>query len=1216
MLSLDSTQLAIVASADKTISWLFDVTDSAGPTSYYWSTKTRSYGGNSYTTKIIGESFSGVELCRSKSELGIQAPNELMFSVSNAGNTLTAANFEGGSVALKLAVSDGSNEEIICTWKFTIKQCYPVFQTLKFQCEDFIQDYLEGDYPNGPLIKDISLSDDPDPNDTLCVPVPFGTCYIPLRSIYITDQRYYVLGTADSVTYSISKVRTPTERGAPTEWDSGSYSFTQSTKAINGVNWRVFQPIIMDTDADETPDACGLWRDGPFLDMPTRFSRSDTSAVTNPADVIEWVLKDFGVSASDIDTGVGSSFAAAESTYTSWGLTFNGAFFHKQPRRQVLAQLLIMCHSCLRITDKIELHVLSKTSQKTVTKADVIRRDQEGRGLFDYTPITQEQSDSGHVAFTESGNPQSEVIKVKVPAKSTTDCLSGEILQVPLVHNDQAVQTIGSLYYQRKLLKKANVPFTGKGTLLALQPDDVITMNDTDYGGNYPVLIDSMRINYAPSPNPKFDIDFVCIRFSDSLDDWSDLSPGALSIATDDTEHIWEPLQGGPGAEGFSLDQIADGFEYARVLAAALSDGAVLLSEAMGNLDNIANGTTYGKVLLEDLSGGHIILGTCTGDLDDVSDGSTYGRVLLTDISAGHILLAECTGDLDDVSDGATYAKVLATDISAGHIKLAECTGDLDDISNGAMYGRVLLTDISAGHILLVECVGDLDDVADGTVYGKVKGTDISAGHILLSECTGDLDDISDGATYAKVLATDISAGHILLSECAGDLDDIANGAYGKVLTTAISAGKIQLTSGAGVTGTLSVSYTEADATGDNPQDLDWIDGTSGTLTLSSSGKLAINAADALEIQAAGNIKVLAGADINLIGNDSDPGLLKFTTSSMYFTIGSPNSSNYLNIYPSANDTGNFVLGSTTSRFNDIHLVCSNEFNLKAYDSTYSYRTAWIAGTCDFSNKGAMDIIVGSGSRYAEVWVENDNIGPRIVISSWYDASTYTELDIYACGDAGQGNEAIFTMTAQDGTPYGLLYAYSCNGISGKAMCKAYFDANNYSYVRGYATAACGYTEMLFCYDGTARRVYGIVNEFRPNVDMIVDLGQPDKAWDDCYADDFHNEADYYFLDDRDDLAAICNIAGSGEYDPVTGFEIIDDSTLPPWMLARRSKDGKRIEPETGEVIGTYKAGDIEYSSRGKPLLSQKINLSLTWGALRQINTRLTALEAALAAKQ
>ena len=102
--------------------------------------------------------------------------------------------------------------------------------------------------------------------------------------------------------------------------------------------------------------------------------------IDQPADVIAFILEDMGIPASLIDIGAGSSFAAAATTFTAWGLEFNGAFWYKQDRAKVLAALLNMCHSTLVVTDKIGLKVLYKASQKTITKADILKREEKGPG--------------------------------------------------------------------------------------------------------------------------------------------------------------------------------------------------------------------------------------------------------------------------------------------------------------------------------------------------------------------------------------------------------------------------------------------------------------------------------------------------------------------------------------------------------------------------------------------------------------------------------------------------------------------------------------------------------------------------------------------------------------------------------------------------------------------------------------------------------------------
>lgn len=108
----------------------------------------------------------------------------------------------------------------------------------------------------------------------------------------------------------------------------------------------------------------------------------------------------------------------------------------------------------------------------------------------------------------------------------------------------------------------------------------------------------------------------------------------------------------------------------------------------------------------------------------------------------------------------------------------------------------------------------------------------------------------------------------------------------------------------------------------------------------------------------------------------------------------------------------------------------------------------------------------------------------------------------------------------------------------------------------------------------------------------VHDLGSTSRAWDDAYADDWHNVADFYHLDGYDDLAAILQISGSGVIDERTGLELIDDNTIPDWLLSR-SKDGK----------------EILYDPEGKPYLSLKTTTSLLMGAIRQLTTRVEGLE-------
>ncbi len=233
-----------------------------------------------------------------------------------------------------------------------------------------------------------------------------------------------------------------------------------------------------------------------------------------------------------------------------------------------------------------------------------------------------------------------------------------------------------------------------------------------------------------------------------------------------------------------------------------------------------------GSYLIQDSVGHNIIrLGTDTGEkglfIYD-TDGTQLAKLISDKIYIGTV------GDYlqYDTANGMQIAGTITVSSGSSGISNFSDAGplvdadNLDEVPDGTSYARVLASSLSSGLVLLSQASGSLDNISDGSTYGRVNLTSISAGNILLSAAIGSLDDISDGTSYGRILATDISAGHILLSEATGDLDDISDGAsYGRVATTSISAGKIILTGGAGVDGTLSTDYTEADVTPGLPSD-------------------------------------------------------------------------------------------------------------------------------------------------------------------------------------------------------------------------------------------------------------------------------------------------------------------------------------------------------------------------------------------------------------
>jgi len=641
MLALDATQTALVAAADKAVKWVFTITDKNGlmyqfvsepmgsvvwATGISWDSGITWDSGTNLSSIVITD-FNGIELRRNSSESGIIAPSEVSFNISNVGNVLTPSDFKGGKVRIELYLSNSTyGERKIAGWLFRIKSSPGVYQEILITAEDFLQYYIKGDYPNTRYPADIFPSNRTY-NDEICVPIPFGTAYIPLRDIVldaaitktaitiaafasasgssrckITDSgdglaifdqgwpitisgftetenagsftslsvaagtiefdtddglvdeiagdtvtltqqaAYFILGDP-AYTYTITKVRAPRDYSTD-EFSSASYTFTQSTiTASDATTWRGFRAKLFDLDKDGTADSWGEWgltNGGPIFDPVVQFTRSDTASLTSPEEVLNFVLLDMGVPTANIGS---TALFTANSTFSTWGLTFNGGYYYKQDRETVIASILNQCHSCIDVGETIDIRVLSKTSRATITSADILRTVDQGEGTFKFTELVNDDyTDSVYVAWQESGKAQDQFLKVLVPIDAVANVIPDEVLECNFVQDSQDVQRIGRLYGQRKYGKEGTTSWTNKGTRLYLQPDDVITIDGDNYNGStpYDVLIDSMKINSDAS------IDFECTKFANAFEDWEDYNPAALVIPTDTTPYTWQPTISGP----------------------------------------------------------------------------------------------------------------------------------------------------------------------------------------------------------------------------------------------------------------------------------------------------------------------------------------------------------------------------------------------------------------------------------------------------------------------------------------------------------------------------------------------------------------------------------------------------------------------------------------------------------------------------------------------
>lgn len=512
MITLDSPQTTAVASATKAVLWLFEVTPVGQPL-LRWSTQDVTWGGNPYFFMIRPGSFHGVTMHRSRTEINRLPMPEAQFIATNAITVPYASTyFDNATVVIRLVI----NTVEVRTWKMVVTACSNGFKSLAFECEGFLKKHLRGDLPKTTKVKRL------DPtytgNDDDCVPLIYGTGYVPLPCILDNNARNYLLGDTDlSQTYTITAVHAGYDWPSRTsEWLSTSYTFTQLAMSVG--SYRLVQPKINDIYGDGSSYATGLSPDDMFRPICAKYTCSRTSSITNPANVINDILLSIGVSAGDISLGTSAT------DFTTRGITWNGGWTKRQSAESFLSQLLSECHAEIDVRDKVYLRVSSATSVTTIGSGDVLRNNDIS--TWSYSAMVKPEFDSGHFSWSATGTPDDVRLTAIMAADASTANPGFETFAMSMVHDSVIAQKLACLRYQRILLDVGVPSWTAPLARLAIQPGDVVTINHNDYGaagGTYKIIIDEMTINREGT------IRFAGLRLS-RMDDWADLSFSSVTI--------------------------------------------------------------------------------------------------------------------------------------------------------------------------------------------------------------------------------------------------------------------------------------------------------------------------------------------------------------------------------------------------------------------------------------------------------------------------------------------------------------------------------------------------------------------------------------------------------------------------------------------------------------------------------------------------------------
>ena len=592
------------------VSWLFEVG------SYKWSTKKVVYSTATYTAKVLPESFSGITMRWDVGRRGLITPSDLSFEIDNADGAVSAATLEGQDCTI-IMIIDGAESR---RWRFRIQAATGFYGKIVVDCVDILQAVLIGDYPNTPQPREIFPSEMHvvEEDDTARMPVIFGKAFIPLMLVYrqIDSTAYYALGQVD--TYTISKVMDPPTMGQ-TLWTSAEYTFNQYTDS--GYSLAEF---IVHYDPETDSYSAGTWSSAnePLVE----YKVTGDADTVNPSDMLDYILRSFGLSTSDIDA---TTWGAAHTTYTSWGLAWQGGFWQAEARETILNNLLKQCDSNLYISDKVELLPFSKTSRETFTSSKTKLLS------FSVTNVPRETYDSGRVHWVNPGSPQSELSgKAIVPATTggTTATPSGDVFEAPFVSSGIVAQKLGMLHFQRQRIG-TRVSFSTVGSkmtsLATLKPGQVITVNDALFGGSTGLIVTSLSIN------PDLGVSIEGVKLEE-INEFNDVSASDVTIGSIPTPS----------------------FSASAKLLQLRSSGQIFHFDSAGDPDPVVQTLTF-KVYEQNLAAGNYVFTTTPNIKAQTSSSNTF-TLTNTEFGASDNVLVSVskTNNPATMTDSVTVVRV------------------------------------------------------------------------------------------------------------------------------------------------------------------------------------------------------------------------------------------------------------------------------------------------------------------------------------------------------------------------------------------------------------------------------------------------------------------------------------------------------------------------------------------------------------------------------
>jgi hypothetical protein len=576
-----------LASKSLDVAWLFELG------TYYWSTQDITIDGQAYSAKIDPASFSGVTISPAYNGAErLHTLEDITIEIPDSAGDYTSADFMGLDVDIYAYVDDGTNAGAVRKFKFTVISAKRIYEVLYLTLQDkFAYDKFEKLFPDTELVQNIWASAG-DSALGYCMPIPFGTAYIPLPSIFnyesityenqttlsVDADAFQILDSASGLGdfklgyVTISGFAEGNNNGifVVTAVSAGALTLAQSSILVDesaGESVTIKQNqryYVLGEDTStytieevQSPDSfpTSTWNSTQYtfeqftkatykvFQALIQDADNDGTAESNGLFLNGSKFDPISTKYSRADTATITNPAdiisdiifggSVDAAFYNNSVTNDGAFPVKKYAYEWASEILKSSNAALVIAADGERVIknLVPTAHGEINTSNII----SDSVTFDPI-IANENYDGGIISIPKPDTPQHNLYNFKVGlGNSASTKPSNEILKLQFYQDSQEAQKMGILYFERVVGKKADINAKAWTSLITSNPDFAIGLSGSLYD-------DADGATIIPTSITIDEDMLVTIKgtqFNHELSVYDDLTPVALEIYADDSSIYW-----------------------------------------------------------------------------------------------------------------------------------------------------------------------------------------------------------------------------------------------------------------------------------------------------------------------------------------------------------------------------------------------------------------------------------------------------------------------------------------------------------------------------------------------------------------------------------------------------------------------------------------------------------------------------------------------------